>query len=86
MVRGGGFREGCLSRRAATYTHGEGLRPLLDDEAFDDMREHLGLDDGLRRLVLAVLRRAARHGGRLALIPRGHGWGWGPRRRNLPLG
>lgn len=61
--------EGCLSRRAATYTHGEGLRPLLDDEAFDDMREDLRLDDGLRRLVLAVLRRTARHGGRLALVP-----------------
>ena len=67
---------GCLSCLAdsnadigATYTHGERLGSLLDDKALDDMREDLGLDDGLGRFVLSVLRRAARHGGRrLALI------------------
>lgn len=51
-----------------TYTHGERLGSLLDDKAFDDMCEDLGFDDGLGRFVLSVLRRAARHGGRLVLI------------------
>lgn len=50
------------------HTHGERLGALLDDKAFDDMCEDLGLDDGLGRFVLSVLRRAARHGRRLALI------------------
>lgn len=60
---------GCLSCFGrGTYTHGERLGSLLDDKALDDMREDLGLDDGLRRFVLSILRRAARHGGRLALI------------------
>ena len=69
-----------------TYTHGERLRSLLDDKAFDDMCEDLGLDDGLGRFVLSVVRRAARHGGRLALISWGHGWRWGPRCSTRPLG
>lgn len=52
-----------------TYTHRERLGALLDHKALDDMREDLGLDDGLRRFVLSVLRRAARHvGGRLTLV------------------
>lgn len=50
------------------HTHGERLSSLLDDKAFYDMCEDLGLDDGLRRFVLSVLRRTARHSGRLALI------------------
>lgn len=50
------------------HTHWERLGALLDDKAFDDMCEDLGLDDGLGRFVLPVLRRAARHGGCLALI------------------
>lgn len=54
--------------RSGTYTHGERLSSFLDDKALDDMCEDLGLDDGLGRFVLSVLRRAARHGGRLALI------------------
>lgn len=69
-----------------TYTHGERLGSLLDDKAFDDMCEDLGFDDGLGRFVLSVLRRAARHGGRLVLISWGHGWRWGPRCSARPLG
>lgn len=72
--------------RLLQETHGERLGPLLDDEALDDVREDLGLDDGLRRLDLPVLRRAARQGGRLALGPRGHGPGRRPRCGGRPLG
>lgn len=88
--RGRAPAAGCLSSlscaRTHTHTHGERLGSLLDDEALDDVREDLGLDDGLRRLALPVVRRAAGHGGRLALGPRGHGRSRGPRRGARPLG
>lgn len=51
-----------------TYTDRERLSSLLDDKALDDMCEDLGLDDGLGWFVLSILRGAARHAGRLALI------------------
>lgn len=50
------------------HTHWEGFGSLLDDKAFDDMSQDLGLDNGLGRFVLSVVWRGARHGGRLVLI------------------
>lgn len=74
-----------VTLRLGTYTHREWLSSLLDDKAFNDMCKDLGLDDGLGRFVLPVLRRAARHSGLLTLISWCHGWRWSPRCSTQPL-
>lgn len=83
----------CLSLRSSsetgesyTHTHRKRLRSLLNDEALDDVSEDLGLDDGLWRFVLPVLRRAARHSRRFALVSWGHGRRWAFWRSAGPLG
>lgn len=69
-----------------THTHRKRLRSLLDDKPLDNMCEDLGLYDGLWRFVLPVLRCAACHSGRFAVVSWGHGWRWGFCRSIGPLG
>lgn len=62
------------SKDLKSGTHRKRLSSLLDNKAFNHMSEDLGLDYGLWGFVVAVVRGAASHGGRVVPAARRHGW------------